>query len=159
MSKLLDYVDELKNLPRRFTNLAFFNDIRKAFGSVINALETVDTELTDLISRNIDNASSFETAVDIANFDIVTISNVPVVSINNYTQVLVEHSKGIIASSVHAAIVLSNNVTLEIPSSAYIENSSGEISIYINKANLPINASNLNILAIRFFVYLSYIEG
>lgn len=40
---LLKYLEPMKNLPKRFSNLAFWRDVRKFKDDVVNALEYVDS--------------------------------------------------------------------------------------------------------------------
>lgn len=51
---LLKYLEPMKNLPKRFSNLAFWRDVRKFKDDVVNAFEYVDS-WGDGVERSISN--------------------------------------------------------------------------------------------------------
>lgn len=54
---LLKYLEPMKNLPKRFSNLAFWRDVRKFKDEVVNAFEYVDSWGTHLESSLAEDAS------------------------------------------------------------------------------------------------------
>ena len=70
---LLKYLEPMKNLPERFSNLAFWRGVRKLKNEVVNAFEYVDSwgdfvenNLTSLESKISHLTSSLSTVRDIA---------------------------------------------------------------------------------------------
>ena len=56
---LLKYVEPMKNLPDRFSNLAFWRGVRKLKDQVVNAFEYVDS-WGETIERNISNVKNID---------------------------------------------------------------------------------------------------
>lgn len=80
---LLKYLEPMKNLPKRFSNLAFWRDVRKFKDYVVNALEYVNSW-----GENIEHSLVVPTPFDVL-YTSITISDVS--SILTSTQVRNEH--------------------------------------------------------------------
>lgn len=164
---LLKYLEPMKDLPKRFSNLAFWRDVRKFKDEVVNALEYVDswgehiensiTKTTPTIKYqiyNMDNNSSFTGSYDQVNKTINASMSSATIDVPEHS-VIVPISLGIEIKSSSGGS--SGFYYLPI-SNTYISTSGSKLTIPLCKSiTMPCNdnfATPFTILHKQLFCYL-----
>lgn len=166
---LLKYLEPMKNLPERFSNLAFWRGVRKLRDVVVNAFEYVDSWGTQIesavlaetkistLKNTIDN-----TATLMEHFKITTLNNLSCIELD-FTEASVRISNDIENANVLSAVALAElnlgnypsiSVTLPIK---YQKNVGFDLSCdSIIRIPLPFKVAPSYIPSANFTIYYSH---
>lgn len=125
---LLKYLEPMKNLPDRFSNLAFWRGVRKLKDDVVNAFEYIDSwgesienslGLTKISTRKCTSDEISFTIINVFTFAVPFVQSQLTISLNN-----VPANAKYVAINGTTIISETNSYTMTVPISTFIDSTS-----------------------------------
>ena len=151
---LLKYLEPMKNLPERFSNLAFWRGVRKLRDEVVNALEYVDSwgESIEsslglsLISKRACTSSEIEINIqNVYNINLVYLKTIVTISPTN----IPSDAKFIMITGT-ADISETGSYSISLPLSAFTDSNTcsfwvGNLPLFNNEVPLTVSSFNITL--------------